>query len=284
MAITLSNVGKRYGQHQALRGVDLTLNVGQPVTLLGKNGAGKSTLLKIIAGLTAPTDGTLDTPPQFRVAYLPEDRGLYGQLDVTTHLRYFAELAEIDPAPAVSSWLQRLQIEHLAKAKVKDLSKGNQQKIQLASCLIDEPECALLDEPFSGLDPINLILLREVIRDYARDHYVMLSAHHVDQIAGLSDHVVFLRQGHVVANGPLHQITAQHGGRHLVISDTPEHRTTLDGYADLTYTAENHNLVTSPLPWDQARTVVDTIAGDSSDIAFRSRSLSELFVDLLGGE
>lgn len=285
MTISLRGVSKQYGRQRALSGIDLVLRPGCPVTLLGKNGAGKTTLLKIIAGLTAPTSGSLDIPSDIRIAYLPEDRGLYGQVDVATHLRYFAELAGVDADAAARQWLERLKIKHLARARVKDLSKGNQQKVQLATCLIDDPECALLDEPFAGLDPINLALMREVIREYSADHYVMLSAHHVDQIDGLSEQVVFLREGDVVAEGPMAEIAQRYGGRRLVATDTSAHRRVLDEAAGLTYIADNRSLVTSsPLTWERARPLMDRLAADGSDVAFRSRTLSELFVELLGRE
>lgn len=282
MPITLGGVGKKYADAWALAGVNLDIDVGRPVTVLGKNGAGKSTLLRVVAGLTDPTVGTVAIPAGTRVAYLPEDRGLFGQVDVRTHLRYFAELAGVPPDRAADEWLERLGLAPLRAVRVKDLSKGNQQKVQLASCLIDEPECALLDEPFAGLDPINLILMRDVIRDYAREHYVVLSAHHVDQIDGLAEDVVFLQKGTVVAQGSTTQIAGARGGRRLVVPDTPEHRRLLDTLGQSGYLADGRTITTvGGMGWAEARALVDAFGASGADVCFRSRSLAELFVDLL---
>jgi ABC-2 type transport system ATP-binding protein len=214
MTVVVSGVTHRYGARTALDEVDLRCEPGRPHGLLGHNGAGKSTLVKLVLGLLAPTQGTVQVPAGLTVGYLPEERGGYRAAPVEAQLRFFAAVAGArDARGAADRWIDRLGLGSLRGRRLRHLSKGNAQKVQLAMALGGSPDLLVLDEPFTGLDPYNRDLFVEVVTDYARDHHVLLSAHELGATEDVCADVTVLDAGKVVASGTVDDVRRSAGAR-----------------------------------------------------------------------
>lgn len=220
--IEVSHVAKTYGTVRAVQDLSFIIPGGQIFALLGPNGAGKSSLIRMLVGLTLPDQGTINihlngqqfsSLPEGCFGYLPEDRGLYLDKSVVENLQYIGQLRGMSKS-AISDqldhWLQRLDLLDKRKENLSKLSKGNQQKVQLISCLIHQPALLILDEPFSGLDPINQEHVLTILAELkAKGTTVLLSAHQMALVERLADHMMLLNKGQVVAQGNLQQVTQQ---------------------------------------------------------------------------
>ncbi len=231
--LNVDQVVKRYATVTAVDGVSLEVRAGERFALLGPNGAGKSSLIRMILGLTRPDAGGITLHLNGRVAmpghanaarigYLPEERGLYQDVPLLRTLTYFATLRGMTPKDgeqAARQWLERLGLADRASEPVKALSKGNQQKVQLASALLHKPTLAILDEPFSGLDPLNQEFLLGVIRDLSNDGTtVLFSAHQMQLVERLADRIAIMQHGKVVLAGtPTQLADAWHAGDLLML-------------------------------------------------------------------
>jgi ABC-2 type transport system ATP-binding protein len=229
--LEVADVVKEYGVVRAVAGVSLQVREGELVALLGPNGAGKTTLVRMLIGLTRPDRGhvryTVDgvaapTLPPAMLGYLPEDRGLYQDVPVHRTLAYFGRLrgmAHGDAERAAHDWLARFDLADRAREPLKALSKGNQQKVQFASAVLHRPRLAILDEPFSGLDPINQDLFVRLIAEL-RDGgtTVLLSAHQMQLVERLCDRVVLMSRGREVLRGTIPELRRQwSAGARLVL-------------------------------------------------------------------
>lgn len=231
--LQIRDVVKRYATVTAVDGVTLTVRAGERFALLGPNGAGKSSLIRMILGLTRPDaggialafGGELAPPgPQHgpRIGFLPEERGLYQDVPLLRTLVYFASLRGLSPSDghaAAWEWLERLGLADRAKEPVKALSKGNQQKVQLATALLHRPTLAILDEPFSGLDPLNQEFFLGLIRELAdRGTTVLFSAHQMQLVERLADRIAIMQAGRIVLEGtPTELAERWHAGDVLVL-------------------------------------------------------------------
>ena len=224
--IELQGVTKRYEDTVAVDGIDYGFQPGKVTGFLGPNGAGKSTTIRMIMNIIAPDEGSitvggkvLDEAFRNRLGYLPEERGLYKKMKVIDHLAFFGTLKGLSRAESRKRgmrWLERLGLDNRAQGKVEDLSKGMQQKIQFAGTLLHEPELVLLDEPFSGLDPINTEALREImlsLKDEGRT--VIFSTHMMDQAEQLCDEIALINRGELVLQGRLGEVRRSFGRGHL---------------------------------------------------------------------
>lgn len=236
--LQIRDVVKRYATVTAVDGVSLTVRAGERFALLGPNGAGKSSLIRMVLGLTRPDaggislnfDGTIAPPGHAnatRIGFLPEERGLYQDVPLLRTLTYFATLRGMTPQAgeaAARHWLERLNLLDRAKEPVKALSKGNQQKVQLASALLHKPSLAILDEPFSGLDPLNQEYLLGLIRDLAAEGTtVLFSAHQMQLVERLADRIAIMQAGRIVLEGtPTELAEAWHAGDVLVLHVAPQ--------------------------------------------------------------
>jgi ABC-2 type transport system ATP-binding protein len=222
--VAVEGVVKRYAAVTAVDGVSFAVRRGEVFALLGPNGAGKSTLVRMLVGIVAPDEGRLrfdlggavtDRADPARIGYLPEDRGLYADAKVLPMIVYLASLRGIERAEAARrahAWLERFDLAARANDRVDALSKGNQQKVQLIASLLHEPALAVLDEPFSGFDPVNQDLVSRLIREL-RDAgtTAVLSAHHMDLVESLADRVLLLHRGCEVLSGTLDDVRATSG-------------------------------------------------------------------------
>jgi ABC-2 type transport system ATP-binding protein len=220
--IEVSHVAKTYGTVQAVQDLSFTIPGGQIFALLGPNGAGKSSLIRMLVGLTLPDQGHIrvtlagqhySTLPDGCFGYLPEDRGLYLDKTVVENLQYIGQLRGLSKhqiTEQLDHWLQRLDLLDKRKENLSKLSKGNQQKVQLISCLMHQPALLILDEPFSGLDPINQEHVLTILAELkAKGTTVLLSAHQMALVERLADQMMLLNKGQVVAQGNLQQVTQQ---------------------------------------------------------------------------
>jgi ABC-2 type transport system ATP-binding protein len=222
-SLELRNVEKRYGDFVAVAGLSLAVPAGVVFGLLGPNGAGKTTTLRMIMDILAPDSGEVllfgrrRRPEDLqRLGYLPEERGLYRKMTVIDQLLFLAEIHGLKrrrALPAIEAWLARVELADWGRKKVEELSKGMQQKVQLIGTVLHEPEILILDEPFSGLDPINQGLFRQLLLDYRRQgKTILFSTHGMEQAEKLCDHIGLISHGRLVLDGDLKEIKRQAGG------------------------------------------------------------------------
>lgn len=216
-AVRLDGVTKQFGSHVAVSNLVLDIPRGSIYGLLGPNGSGKTTTLRMIMGILRPDRGSVtllegesNGSVRRRVGYLPEERGVYKKMKVIEHLEFLGEIRGMTRAIArkrAMTWLERLGLAEWAGKKVEDLSKGMQQKVQFIGTVIHDPELLILDEPFSGLDPINQDVLEEIIRDFhARGTTILFSTHLMDQAERLCESVCLISRAEKVLDGDLREI------------------------------------------------------------------------------
>lgn len=233
MKFAVEDLRKSFGEKQVLRDVSFSTESGRAFGLLGRNGAGKTTAIRIIMDVF-PADGgrvLLDGKPMVRekvnVGYLPEERGLYPKVGILEQLLYLGRLRGLtrhDARKNAIKWLSRLSMEEYAGKKLDTLSKGNQQKIQLVAALVSEPDFVILDEPFSGLDPVNAMLLKDVVRELIDSGKIVLfSSHQMNYVEEFCDSIAILHHGKIVLSGSIRALRRSRGrNRWLIQAGEPE--------------------------------------------------------------
>lgn len=223
MTIEIRDLTKTFGDSSALESVSFSLERGRPLAIVGRNGAGKTTLMRILLGLETSTRGAVMMPTGITCGYLPEDRGVYPSATVREHLNFFGRVSGVvDVRRNSETWLERMGLTGHSEMRLRELSKGNAQKLQLALSLIDAPTLAILDEPFAGLDPVNREVFRRVIEEQAADGYVLLSGHQLEVIEDIAVDVAVLHQGRLLAHGSLEAIRRDHGSRSVRLFGSPD--------------------------------------------------------------
>ena len=233
ITIEIENVKKRYAEHVAVRNLSLRVPKGSVYGLLGPNGAGKTTTIRMILNIIAPDEGSIrvlgrpakDPSLTDNVGYLPEERGLYRKMQVRRILRFLAELKGMNARDAdreIDKWLVRFDLKTAEKdwglAKIDELSRGMQQKVQFIGTLLHDPDLVILDEPFSGLDPINAQALKDTIIDLKqRGKTIIFSTHLMDTAERLCDSVCIIARGEKVLDGPIVEIKHSHGTRNIAL-------------------------------------------------------------------
>ena len=224
MAVIIENAEKRFGQRTAVAGISLSIPAGSLCGFIGPNGSGKTTTLRMILRIVRPDRGKVvvlgadsGKCADHRVGYLPEERGLYRRMKVRELLRYYAALKDVrHPDPEITRWLRRLQADGWDQRRIDGLSKGMCQKIQFIAAVIARPQLLILDEPFSGLDPVNLELLKGAIQDLQQQGTtIILSTHEMETAQRMCDRVVMIYRGRKVLDGTVQQILAQSGSGEL---------------------------------------------------------------------
>jgi ABC-2 type transport system ATP-binding protein len=217
LMLKVDQVTKRYDKYLAVDQVSIEMESGTIFGLLGPNGAGKTSLIRMITTITAPDQGTiyldgqkLNSDSPSKIGYMPEERGLYKKMEVGEHLMYLAQLKGMsftDAKAAVNSWMQRFEIEDWWKKKIEDLSKGMQQKVQFISTVLHKPKLLILDEPFSGLDPINTNLIKaEIHRLNAEGQSIIFSTHRMEQVEEMCHSIALINQGKNILHGEVRNI------------------------------------------------------------------------------
>jgi ABC-type uncharacterized transport system, ATPase component len=210
--LKLQSVTKSYADKIAVKNLSFEVLRGEIFGILGPNGAGKTSTIRMICGITFPDSGTIEflgrpmnEELQSKIGYLPEERGLYKKMKVGDVLLYFAQLKGLSRAEAkarMAHWAKRFEVEAWLKKKVDELSKGMQQKVQFMSVLLHEPELLILDEPFSGLDPINSELMMDVILEFKEARKAILfSTHRMEQVEKICDAIVLINNGEAILSG-----------------------------------------------------------------------------------
>ncbi|MBO5424713.1 MAG: ATP-binding cassette domain-containing protein [Lachnospiraceae bacterium] len=230
MKLELKNIKKSFEDKEVLHGVSFSVESGRALGLLGRNGAGKTTTMRIIMDVFRANEGEviLDgekfKPDGSQVGYLPEERGLYPKKVVKEQMMYLAMLRGMNKKEALKSttkWLEKLQVSEYTDKKLETLSKGNQQKVQLAATLVGEPEIVILDEPFSGLDPVNSQILKDVITELiAEGRIVIFSSHQMSYVEEFCEDIAIINHGDVVLAGNLDDIKEEYGKGRKIISAT----------------------------------------------------------------
>lgn len=228
MKLEVKDLRKSFGDKEVLHGISFSIKSGRALGLLGRNGAGKTTTIRILMDVFRANSGTITVdgkpfhPRDFRIGYLPEERGLYPKKGVQEQLIYLAQLrgsSRSDAKRQSERWLKRLGVEEYAQRKLETLSKGNQQKVQLAQTLVCDPDLVILDEPFSGLDPVNSQILKDVIREQIEaGKLVIFSSHQMSYVEEFCEDIVLINHGEIVLSGNLDQIKREYGHNRLVIS------------------------------------------------------------------
>jgi ABC-2 type transport system ATP-binding protein len=291
--LEITHLTKRYGAVVALDGATFAARRGRLVGFLGPNGAGKTTAMRCVFGLATPDRGEvrwdgrpIDRAQRLRFGYLPEQRGLYPRMRIADQLSYFAQhhgLSSRAARDAAKAWLERFGLADRAKSKLEDLSHGNQQRVQLATALIHDPELLVLDEPFVGLDPLGIATMSEILVERAKAGVaVLFSSHQLDLVEDLCEDVVIVSRGRIVADGPLDELKAAAGRRHLDVEVSGAGTAWLDAKFDVKVLERKGDLVrllVSDAVDLDAILAAARSAGSVRRFNFGPPALSELFMD-----
>jgi len=291
--LEIIDLAKRYGHVVALDGATFTAQPGRIVGFLGPNGAGKTTTMRCIFGLARPDrgevrwkGGRVDRDARLRFGYMPEQRGLYPRMRVGEQLAYFAQqhgMSGQAAGAATGRWLERLGLADRRKSKLEELSHGNQQRIQLATALVHDPELLVLDEPFSGLDPLGTATMTEVIHERAAAGVgVVFSSHQLDLVEDVCEDVVIIARGRIVAAGPIDELKAASGRRHLEVEVAGSDGAWIEGRPDVEVLERNGGrtklLVDDRVPLDELLAAARG-AGELRRFSYQPPRLSELFME-----
>jgi ABC-2 type transport system ATP-binding protein len=227
-ALKIENISKRFGDFYAVKHLSLNIPEGTMYSLLGPNGAGKTTTIRMVMNIIIPDEGSIkvlnekmDDRMKSRVGYLPEDRGLYPKMRVGELLLFLAELKGIRGQEArnrIEEWLDRFDLTDWKQKKVEELSRGMQQKIQFIATVIHRPDLIILDEPFSGLDPVNTKLLKDIMLEMKNQgRTIIFSTHRMEQVEMISDNICLINKAELVLEGNLSRIKKQYGKNTVVL-------------------------------------------------------------------
>jgi len=290
-------VSKTFGPVRAVDGATFSVRRGSMTGLLGRNGAGKTTTLRMINGVFLPDSGSISLfgstnggdATRDRIGYLPEERGLYKKMKVFEHLLFLAEVKKPVTAAVrarAQKWLERLELSDKRDAKVEELSKGNQQKVQLIGALLHEPELLILDEPMSGLDPVNVVLVRRILQELKGEgRTILLSTHMMAEAERMADDIVLIHGGRVVLSGELGRVRASFGKNtvHLAFEGDGGFLNALPGVARATVAPNNAELQLSEKADPQAILQAAALRLKLSRFEVAEPSLEEIFIERVGG-
>ena len=293
MVLELRNIEKSFGDKKVLTGVSFTAEGGKAFGLLGRNGAGKTTSIRILMDVFPANSGEvlIDGKPinykKVGIGYLPEERGLYPKKIIIDQLTYFAELKGMSHKAAVKAvdyWLDRLGMTEYRNKRLDTLSKGNQQKIQLITALAHDPDIVILDEPFSGLDPVNAMLLKDVVKEQiGKGKIVLFSSHQMSYIEEFCDSIAILNAGKVALHGDLHDIKRNYPRDRLVVRTESPDRIRAD-FGDACSVTESGDLMIQLVSPDEKKAVMTRLVEnyDIDEVKVYEPSLNDIFVEYAG--
>ena len=293
MILELKNIEKSFGEKKVLTGVSLKAEGGKAFGLLGRNGAGKTTSIRILMDVFPANSGEvlIDGKPinynEIGIGYLPEERGLYPKKIIIDQLTYFAMLKGMSRKAAVQSidyWLERLGMTEYRNKRLDTLSKGNQQKIQLITALAHDPDIVISDEPFSGLDPVNAMLLKDVVKEQiAKGKIVLFSSHQMSYIEEFCDSIAILNKGVVALQGDLHDIKRDYPRNRLVVRTEAPDAVKADFGSSCTVT-DNGNLMIRLADASEKKAVMTRLVEnyDVDEVRVFEPSLNDIFVEYAG--
>lgn len=253
MQLLVKDLNKSFNDTHVLKDINLNVHSGQIYGYLGRNGAGKTTSMRILMDVfdgdsgSITLDGKKFNPNDHLIGYLPEERGMYAKVKVKEQLLYFAQLrgsSREDAEKSAERWSKEFEIDQYLDQKLETLSKGNQQKVQITQAFISEPDILILDEPFSGLDPVNSKIFQDALEDYIReDRIIIFSSHQMSYVESFCDDISIIKAGEIVLEGNLKNIKEEMGANRLRVrfSETDMEETSfLDGYD---YTLERKDII-----------------------------------------
>ena len=293
MVLELRNIEKSFGEKKVLTGVSFKAEGGKAFGLLGRNGAGKTTSIRILMDVFPANSGEvlIDGKPidysKVGIGYLPEERGLYPKKIIIDQLTYFAELKGMSRKEAVESidyWLERLGMTEYRNKKLETLSKGNQQKIQLITALSHAPDIIILDEPFSGLDPVNAMLLKDVVKEQiAKGKIVLFSSHQMSYIEEFCDSIAILNNGVVALHGDLHDIKRDYPRDRLVVKTETPDAIIADFGSSCTVMEGGDLMIRLGSPSEKKTTMTRLVENyDIDEVKVFEPSLNDIFVEYAG--
>ena len=293
MILELRNIEKSFGDKKVLTGVSFKAEGGKAFGLLGRNGAGKTTSIRILMDVFPANSGEvlMDGQPidynKIGIGYLPEERGLYPKKIIIDQLTYFAELKGMGRKAAVQSidyWLGRLGMTEYRNKKLETLSKGNQQKIQLITALAHDPDIIILDEPFSGLDPVNAMLLKDVVKEQiSKGKIVLFSSHQMSYIEEFCDSIAILNNGIVALHGDLHDIKRDYPRDRLVVKTETPDAIIADFGASCTVMDNGDLMIRLGSPSEKKTTMTRLVENyDIDEVKVFEPSLNDIFVEYAG--
>jgi len=295
MILELKNIDKSFGEKEVLKGVSFTAEGGKAFGLLGRNGAGKTTSIRILMNVFPANGGEvlIDGKPidydKIGIGYLPEERGLYPKKLIIDQLVYFAELKGMSAKDAVKSvdyWLVRLGMSEYRNKRLDTLSKGNQQKIQLITALAHDPDIVILDEPFSGLDPVNAMLLKDVVKEQiSKGKIVLFSSHQMSYIEEFCDSIAIINAGKVAISGDLHEIKRTYPRDKIVVSTGAPEKIMAD-LGDICTEREDGTLLIQLASPDEKQSMMKRLVEsyDIDEVKVFEPSLNDIFVEYAGAQ
>lgn len=304
MKLEVRDLRKSFGGNEVLHGISFSVESGNALGLLGRNGAGKTTTIRILMNVfkgnagSVLLDGKPFDPAKHQIGYMPEERGLYPKKTVSEQLIYLGMLRGLSAKKAkenMKKWLAKMEVSEYENRKLETLSKGNQQKVQLAQTLITDPKIIILDEPFSGLDPVNSQILKDVISEQIQQgKLVIFSSHQMSYVEEFCQQIAILNHGDVVLSGELKEIKREFGRDRLVVSsleETPEelaHRLR-DTFADLLEVekVQKDRLIIRKKASDVKLKILERLVEQDVDLEFFGMyepSLNDIFVEKAGDE
>ncbi|MBK8464523.1 MAG: ATP-binding cassette domain-containing protein [Chloracidobacterium sp.] len=297
VTLRVERVTKRYGDFTAVEDLSFDVRAGRVFGFLGPNGAGKTTTIRMIVGITAPDEGKIElfgermsSHLQDRIGYLPEERGLYKKMKIVDQLRYFAALKNVPSSLAdkrIDFWLDRMNLGDWKKKKTTDLSKGMQQKIQFISTVLHDPDLLILDEPFSGLDPINVEFLVDVIAEFkTQDKTIIFSTHLMETAERLCNDILLINKSRKVIGGSLREVKASYGKNRIALRVIGGDSILTD--SDLVKSIEDHadeRFIELASDVDSQMLLKKLIASGAAISKFEEvePTLNDIFIDQIGG-
>ncbi len=293
--LSVSGASKRFENVIAVRELSLSVPRGSIYGIIGPNGAGKTTTIRMLLNIFAPDSGTIEFhflspthPATDRIGYLPEERGLYKRMTVADVLVFMAEIKSVSPSvskPKVDHWLGRLGLAEWKNRKVQELSKGMQQKVQFISTILHEPELLILDELFSGLDPVNAELMKDIILELkSKGTTILFSTHVMEQAEKICDHLCMINRGEKVLDGPLTEVKARFGTDTLVIDGEfpPQALASLPGVVSVRSERHRHELTLTDGADHQSIITKAVSVGRIDSFQRQQPSLHGIFLTMVG--
>ena len=296
MKLEVKNINKSFGEKHVLRGINFAAESGQAFGLLGRNGAGKTTTIRILMDVFKADEGEvlIDGKPiehdKITKGYLPEERGLYGKKKIIEQLVYLGELKgmkKTDATKSVDKWLKRLGMWEYRDVRLDTLSKGNQQKIQIITAVVHNPDIVILDEPFSGLDPVNAKILEDVVKSQIDEgKIVIFSSHQMNYIEEFCDNIAILNGGEIVLSGNITEIKRSYTRDKLVVYSEDDKEAIKKEYGDAVSETDNGGLlIKMPSPDDKKEYMQRIITKYNVDeVKVFEPTLNDIFVEYTGKE
>lgn len=302
MKLQFVDINKSFSGKQILHDVSFDVVSGRAMGFLGRNGAGKTTTIRALMGVFKQDsgkfllDGDVFNPDKTRVGYLPEERGMYAKEPILEQLVYFARLrgaSKTDATTSANKWIERFELEEYKKKKLETLSKGNQQKIQIIQAFLNDPDILILDEPFSGLDPVNAQALKDVIMDFITDDkLVIFSSHQMGHVEDFCDEISLIDNGRIVLNGDLREIKRNLRSNKIRLSiqdmDRSQLRTFLmDKISSIKITEDRESMIVELITGKKPNELISEIIQNGQQIEkfeLYEPSLQDIFIMTVGEE